>query len=600
MEKGVLVYMFIVPNPQSMTCYDGCYEIEKLKVSGNIESSILKDMEFFGLDIQYAENDINLFFNIDPDLKNEEYEIFVDKGGIKLYYSTPCGCFRALSTLRQIMAQAEDNKIPYLKIHDFPDIETRGMMFVVNSKERYKIDTLHYLIDRMAEVKYNMLQLYIDSFVFEFDGFEKHLEGKGYYTKEEIHSLDEYCKERHIDLTANIETFGHLQELLAIDEFKHLAITRDDGVAFTINPLLDESFEVIKKLLDGLLPHFSTPLVNIGMDETLGIGKHETEEYCRAFGTGGLFVDFLKKVSGHIKDKHSKRSMIWGDMVAKNPRCISDIPKDVIFVDWGYEPGHKFDENARLCKEAGLDYYVAPGSLAWGSFTGRSELMIQNIFFASESARTHGASGFLLTEWNPIRTTTLSLLPYCFGGAFSWNSGYAENISEADNESNSFFRNEVVGNVIKYFDEFILKSKAESCGELVYRMGNYFINEQPDSSSTWNGTLLYKEFMNVDEGYAHLSVGKVKRIYNYMKEIKEELSCCILEAENKDVIMKELLCGCQLVMLAALTLLVEKGAEVTEDIKAFRDETLNLYETLGEIHCDVKAEHPVTTRMKKI
>lgn len=554
--------MFIVPKPQSMTTYDGFCTVEDLKVSADVFDAIGKDAEFFGLDIKTSSDSANLFFYKDADLKDEEYEILADEGGIRVVYSTQCGCFRALSTLKQIVAQAENGKIPCLKIHDFPDIPVRGLMLIVNSKRIYNMVTLYYIIDRLAELKYNSLQIYFDTFVFEYDSFKKHLDGKVYYTKEEIHQIEEYCNSRHIELVANVETFGHLQEMLSIDEFKHLANTRDDGIPFSINPLLDESFEVIKTMLDDLLPHFSSSTVNIGMDETYGIGTNETKNYCDAFGVGGLFTDFLTKVSRHIKDKHGKRSMIWGDMAAKHPESVKDIPKDVIFVDWGYEPGHKFGENALLCKEHNLDFYVAPGTLMWGSFTGRTDMMVQNIHFAAEAARSHGGAGFLLTEWTIPRSTTVAMLPYCFGGAFSWNSGYAETISEADNESNCMFRNKTVADVLAYFDKFILGCEGDSCAESIYRMGNYWMHEQPDSSATWNGTLLYKQFMNVDvDDYKPLSVAKLKRILNYLSEIREELIGYTLGNDETGLTRTEILCACDTAIYAAKSLLEKNGME---------------------------------------
>ena len=591
--------MFIVPKPQSMTTYNGICAVDDLKVSADVFEIICKYAEFFGLDIKPSTNSANLFFYKDADLKDEEYEILADEGGIRIAYSTDCGLFRSFSTLKQIVAQAEDGKVPSLKIHDFPDIPVRGLMLVVNDKRLYTIDTLHYLIDRLAEVKYNSLQLYFDTFVFEYDSFKKHLDGKVYYTKEDIHHLDAYCKERHIDLVANIETFGHLQELLATDEYKHLANTRDDGINFSINPLLDESFEVIKSMLDDLLPHFSSTTVNIGMDETYGIGTNETKAYCDAFSVGDIFTGFLTKVSRHIKEKHGKRSMIWGDMMAKHRDSVKDMPKDVIFVDWGYEPGHKFGENALLCKEHNLEYYSAPGTLMWASFTGRSDLMVQNIHFAAEAARSHGGKGFLLTEWNAMRATAVSMLPYCFGGAFSWNSGYAINISEADNESNCFFRNEVVWDVLSYYDKFIVGCDG-TCAESLYRMGNYWMLEQPDSSATWNGTLLAKEFTKTCIGdHKPLGVVKVKRILNYLCECREELAGYTFNNDESGMRKAEILTSCDYAIFAAKMILEEYGQEVNDTRIPDKDEFIERLRAVDASHFKTTFEDMIVKRINE-
>ena len=554
--------MFIIPKPQEMICFDEVYELNQdLKTSKTSLEKIERDADFFGIDIKVGGlGEENIFFYENPAFKDEEYEFFIDVGGIKIISASEQGTFRALSTLKQILGQKDGNKLPCLKIHDFPDLKKRGIMLYVRQNYIYTMETLFEIVDRMAELKYNMLQLYFDTFVFEYDSFRKYLDGKVYYTTQEIHKLDEYCKAHHIELVANVETFGHMSELLACNEFKHLGITRDNAPKFSLNPLLDESFDVVKRLLDDLLPHFSSPLVHIGMDETYGLGGHETEEYCKAFGVDGPFVDFLKKVSGYAKEKHGKRSMFWGDMAVKYPRCMKDIPKDVIFVDWGYEPGHKFERTAIACKEAGLEFYVAPGTQNWGTITGRTDLMIQNIFEAAEVGRFYGASGFLLADWFVTVVPTIQLLPYTIGAAFSWNSGYSKTFADSDNEMDCYFKNNVIQDTLKYIDKFVLKSEEISCAELIYRMGNYYFMEQPITTSTWNGTLLYKCFANTSEIYDYQppTVNQLKRIKNYMNEIKAELKDCVLSAPDSERRKMEIEFACDVVLFASEAILKRK------------------------------------------
>lgn len=546
--------MYIIPKPQEMVWFEGNYELKGgLKTSKSNFEKVEKDVRFFNIDVISVNNEENnLFFYEDGNMKNEEYELIVDAGGIKIISASATGTFRALSSLKQILGQNDGGKLPCLKIHDFPDIDKRGIMLYVNSSCIYRPETIYELVDRMAELKYNMLQIYFDTFLFEYDSFRKYLDGRVYYTIEEIHNIDEYCKERHIELVANVETFGHMSQLLAQDEFSHLGITRDGAPKFSLNPLLDESFDVVKRILDDLLPHFSSPLVHIGMDETYGLGGHETEEYCKAFGVDGPFVDFLKKVSGYAKEKHGKRSMFWGDMAVKYPRCLKDIPKDVIFVDWGYEPGHKFERTAIACKEAGLEFYVAPGTQNWGTITGRTDLMIQNIFDSAEVGRFYGASGFLLADWATVISPTIQLFPYAIGAAFAWNSGYSTTFADSDNEMDCYFKNGVIHDTLEYIDKFILKCEGNSCAELMYRMGNYYFMEQPTTTSTWNGTLLYKCFANTSEivDYEPPTKVQLKRIKNYMNEIKDELADCVINAPDGERRKKEIELACDVVLFA--------------------------------------------------
>lgn len=557
--------MFIIPKPQKMEIFDRSYELPGTPVvSKDVYEKIEDDIKFFCIDILKVDHgEENLFFYDDKTLKDEEYEIIIDAGGIQVISGTDKGRFRAISSLKQILSQKEDGKLPCLKIHDFPDIDKRGIMIFLRHDCIHTMETLYYIVDRMAEVKYNMLQIYFDTFVFEYDSFRKHLDGKVYYTKADIENLDGYCKKRHIELVANVETFGHLTELLKCDEYKHLGITRDNAPAFSLNPLLDESFDLVKKMLDDLLPHFSSPLVHIGMDETYGLGGHETEEYCKAFGVDGPFIDFLTKVSRYAKEKYGKRSMFWGDMAVKYPRCLKDIPKDVIFVDWGYEPGHKFERTAIACNDAGLDFYVAPGSHNWCTITGRTDVMINNIFDSAEVGRFYGAKGFLLADWYTTITPSIQLLAYTLGAAFSWNSGYPETFSDSDNEKDCYFRNDVVHDTLTYLDKFIFECSGNSVSELIYRMGNYWFMEQPTTTATWNGTILGKYFFETSEIYDYppLTSAQLRRIKNYMTEIREELAQCSINAPDGERMMSEIEVACDVVLFAAEVLLKKNSVK---------------------------------------
>ena len=145
----------------------------------------------------------------------------------------------------------------------------------------------------------NILQLYFDSVVFEYDSFSEYTDGRAIITKDEIHALDLYCRERHIELMANQEVMGHMHNWLKYDEIKDLAISTDRE-PFTLNPLLDETFEFAKKLFDDLLPHFSSSTVHIGMDEAYGLGLGETAEYCKTFGRSALLSEYIAKISDYI------------------------------------------------------------------------------------------------------------------------------------------------------------------------------------------------------------------------------------------------------------------------------------------------------------
>ncbi|MFP3386668.1 family 20 glycosylhydrolase, partial [Tritonibacter sp. SIMBA_163] len=60
-----------------------------------------------------------------------------------------------------------------------------------------------------------------------------------------------------------------------------------------------------------------------------------------------------------------KRMMMWGDHLAKEPRIIDAVPKDVIVCDWQYQPDVSEDRVQRLL-DAGLDVIATPASVRSG------------------------------------------------------------------------------------------------------------------------------------------------------------------------------------------------------------------------------------------
>ena len=93
--------------------------------------------------------------------------------------------FRAATTLKQIFLQKENDELPFLKIKDKPDIKKRGIMLDVSQGRITSPETLYKLIDVMADLKYNELQLYFDNIVFEYKTMSD------YYKKGRVYSVED-------------------------------------------------------------------------------------------------------------------------------------------------------------------------------------------------------------------------------------------------------------------------------------------------------------------------------------------------------------------------------------------------------------------------
>ncbi|MBR1969241.1 MAG: family 20 glycosylhydrolase [Clostridia bacterium] len=544
--------MFIVPNPQKIKINDGKLIIDSFSIMADEER-----IYDFTKELNTENGNINIVFKKVENKKNEEYSLCVSDKGILIEYSDLEGAFRASSTLKQIIKTSE-GEINYMEIEDWPSIKNRGYMFDISAPKIPKMEYLKWLIDAMADLKYNQLQLYMESMVYEYKNFPQYWKGTDVLSKSEIEELDIYCKERFIKLVPTTNGFGHMKSWLAKEEINHLAITRDDnGIQTTINPLKKESLELVDKIYDGFIDAFSADMINIGMDEPFELGMGETKEACETEGKGKIYTDHLLKICDLAKNKYGKTPMFWDDVIFKYPEQLSRLPKDGIVMEWGYETEHYFDRYCAILKDKGIRYYVCPGSATWRSFTGRTDNMMFNVVAAAKSASFYDAEGLLMTEWGDpghVHTSTVTYLPMALAAEFSWNSGSTDDI-EACME-----RREAVANNLKYLDKYIFKSEGEaSLADIIYRMGNYYFLE---NSVNCNATELSCCFTKPEVITEEMKPG-FRRIIEYMKGLRKELD--MVKAD--ELCLREAKHNCDMVIFTAEMVLGKRDKAEAERMK---------------------------------
>ncbi len=525
--------MFIIPYPQKM-------EIKEEKIA--LESLALKadnsEIEKFAGFLAEKDGKTALLFEKDSSLAEENYKIIIDENGIKVLYGELVGAYRATSSLKQIVNQKEDGKINCLYIEDYPSMNNRGYMLDISRGKIASLSYLKKLVDILSDLKYNQLQLYMETFVYEYKNFPEYYKDTQPLTKAEIMELDKYCKEHFMELVPNQNGFGHMASWTKKPELSHLAITGKDGKpSATLNPLLPETIEFIDKIYDGFFDAFSSGQVNIGMDEPFELGLNETKEACEKYGEGKIYTDYLNKICKLIYEKYGKTPMFWDDIIFKHPEQLDNIPKNSVLMQWGYETEQKFERNCRLIKEKGLKFYVCPGTSMWGSFTGRTNNTYFNITNAVESGCEYGAEGFLLTEWGDgghPQTPATTYLPLTLGSV-CWNR------SSAGLDK----RYELLTHIKAYLDKFIYKTTSEkSLADIVYHMGNYYPLED---GIHFNGSELWANKTKALSEIPALKKEGFKRIIKYMEALREELN----EVTADENMLKEIYLSCEMVIFFA-------------------------------------------------
>jgi hypothetical protein len=362
---------------------------------------------------------------------SQGYEIEIEPHGIHMTAASPEGAFYAAQTLAQILRQHPDSPLPCLQIEDRPDFRARGVMLDVSRDKVPTMATLFDLVDHFAALKINQLQLYTEH-TFAYRSHPDVWAQASPLTGQEILELDQYCREHFIELVPNQNSFGHMERWLKLPGYIDLAECPDGFTfpwgfrhpgGFTLNPLDPRSIALVEGLYDELLPHFTSPLFNVGCDETFDLGLGKSKSECDRLGKGRVYLDFVKKIHALLQN-HQRIMMFWGDIILRHPELIPELPRDVVALEWGYEAGHPFDDHLAKFDAAGIPVFVCPGTSSWCSFTGRTDNALANLREAAESGIRNNAAGYLITDWGDWghhQPLSISYLGYAAGAAYGWS-----------------------------------------------------------------------------------------------------------------------------------------------------------------------------------
>lgn len=359
------------------------------------------------------------------------YELRIGPGSITLEAHDEAGLFYGVCTLIQILEGSEKPmQLPGLRLVDWPDFPVRGVLIDISRDRVPTLKTTRALIDRLASWKINQFQLYTEH-TFAYLNHPDVWENASPFTGEEILELDAYCRERHIELVPNQNSFGHMHRWFEHSRYAPLAEApqgfnfpwgdRSEG-PFSLCPIDPGSLTLVTGLFDELLPHFTSRLFNVGCDETFDLGQGRSREECERAGTGRVYLDYLLKIYRAVQERRHTMQF-WGDIIVQYPELIAELPDDVIALEWGYEADHPFAEHGAQFARAGLPFYVCPGTSSWNSIGGRTDNALGNLRSAAEHGLRHGAGGYLITDWGDNghwQSLSISELGFAMGAAYAW------------------------------------------------------------------------------------------------------------------------------------------------------------------------------------
>ena len=335
------------------------------------------------------------------EINPQEYHIIVICNYILVSAPTPQGLFYGAQSLKQIIRHqllTENNlNIPWYYIFDYPSLEYRGWMDDISRGPIPTTDFIKEQIRRLAEYKFNFFNLYTEH-LFKLEEYPDIAPTDG-LTAEEIQELTEYAKDYYIEFIGNQQCFAHAEKTLDNPFYDDIKDTR-----FNFNPGVEETYEFLEILLGETAQAYESKYFNINCDETEGLGNGKAKSYVDNIGAENAYCQHINKVYD-ILQKYDKEVMMWGDIIAKNPEMIKQLPEDIQFIVWSYGGRESFDEMIAPFKNSGHTFWVAPGASCWASCFPNMDNYIVNIANFARDGYKNGAKGIINTAWDDYGET---------------------------------------------------------------------------------------------------------------------------------------------------------------------------------------------------
>ncbi len=412
----------------------------------------------------------------------QEYDISIVKNDVIIMAPTPQGLFYGAQSLKQLIRHqllTENNlNIPCYNIFDYPSLEYRGWMDDISRGPIPTTDFIKEQIRRLAEYKFNFFNLYTEH-LFKLDEYPDIAPTDG-LTTEEIQELTEYAKDYYIEFIGNQQCFAHAEKTLDNPFYDDIRDTR-----FNFNPGVEETYEFLETLLGETAQAYESKYFNINCDETEGLGNGKAKSYVDSLGSENAYCQHINKVYD-ILQKYDKEVMMWGDIIAKNPEMIKQLPEDIQFIVWSYGGRDSFDEMIAPFKNSGHTFWVAPGASCWASCFPYIDNYTVNIANFARDGYKNGAKGIINTAWDDYGETMFNevwhAMVWC--AETSWNTLKTNDNKERIEREKVFNKNFYT----QYFQQPTANGQQPTAIEHLYEL-NRMIDES-DMTNLMNFTVL--------------------------------------------------------------------------------------------------------------
>jgi hexosaminidase len=246
-------------------------------------------------------------------------------------------------SLIQLLEKTENNQLDFLEIVDWPDMKVRGISDDVSRGQVSTLENFKKIIRHIARYKMNTYMPYLEDMLI----FKDHpLIGKdrGALTREEITEILIFAEKYYVEVIPIFQTLGHYENLLVLEEYVKYA---EFPGAASLSVSNDSVYIFLEEMLKEVFEMFPSEYFHMGADESYDVGLGESKYLVDETDIATVHANHYKKVYDICK-KYGKKVLMYGDIILQHPEILSQIPKDIIIVDWHYRTGNQISFHQKI------------------------------------------------------------------------------------------------------------------------------------------------------------------------------------------------------------------------------------------------------------
>jgi len=356
------------------------------------------------------------------------YRLSVRRAGVVIEGVTAQGRFYGVQTLRQLIRGHPDGAIPCVDILDYPALAWRGISDDISRGQMSSLEDFKAIIRQLAYYKVDLYQLYIED-VFHFENGPAAVQRSGALTRRELELLVEEGRRNHVVVSPIFETLTHQERLSSStppgsgdqegpdlnsseagwggiaratrDFFGRIASPNTVEVAPRTSFAADDprALRYVQSLVDEIATVTRGPFFHVGGDEWQPVRPDGGATDAAGVIQMRSYGRYLGQISTHLQERFGCRAMLYGDVILEHPESAQDLSRNLIVVDWHYDPQDSFPSLRKLGDQGFRNRIVSPGLWTWSTFYPNYARAFPNVASAAKAAKREAVMGCITAAW---------------------------------------------------------------------------------------------------------------------------------------------------------------------------------------------------------